>query len=347
MANHKFNRDESGNAVVITLVVLALVAVGGFAYMSGKQGGLNLGAIGDIASTDNDSVAVAGNTASADENPILVKLDGADIRRQDVIDFINTMPGQIRQQVPPQQLFSLALEQMVGNVIVDKKAAGSNLKNDADVKAQVAKATDQIIRAKFIENAIDENLSDERIKAAYENYLKNFPEVEEVRAAHILVDDEAVAKDIIAKLNKGGSFADLAKEFSKDGSSANGGDLGYFTAADVVPEFSKAAFSQDVGSFSKSAVKSDFGYHIVRVDDKRKRPPAEFDAAKSFLEQELRQTILQEVVASWKEGVDIERFDINGKPLSAQEPAAGEPVEESVNEEAVEESASEEPAAAK
>ena len=336
MANHKFNRDESGNAVVITLVVLVLVAVGGLAYISGKQGGLDLGAIGDIASTgkaSDDSAAVAENIASADENPILVKLDGADIRRQDVIDFINTMPGQIRQQVPPQQLFSLALEQMVGNVIVDKKAAGSNLKNDADVKAQVAKATDQIIRAKFIENAIDENLSDERIKSAYENYLKNFPDVEEVRAAHILVDDEAVAKDIIAKLNKGDSFADLAKEFSKDGSSANGGDLGYFTAADVVPEFSKAAFSQDVGSFSKAAVKSDFGYHIVRVDDKRKRPPAEFDAAKSFLEQELRQTILQEVVASWKEGVEIERFDINGKPLSAQEPAAGEPEEGSVTEE--------------
>jgi len=181
MANHKFYRDQGGNAVVVTLVVLAVVAVGVFAYLSGKEGGVDLGLIGKTVVAAEQPVSdepPAGAVTTAD-NPVLVSLGGDEVRRQDVIDFINEMPAQIRQQLPPQQLFSMGLEQLIGNKVVDKKLIGSNLDNNADVQKQFAQAKKQIVRAKFIELAIDERLTEDRLTKAYEQYRSNFPEVEE------------------------------------------------------------------------------------------------------------------------------------------------------------------------
>ncbi len=126
-------------------------------------------------------------------------------------------------------------------------------------------------------------------------------------------------------IDKGEDFAALAKENSKDGSAENGGDLGYFAQNEVVPEFASAAFATDVGSYTKTPVKSEFGFHIIKVEEKRKRPPAPYEQVKPYLEQELQRAIVDEVLKEWKEAASIERFDINGAPLPEQTaPAAGE-----------------------
>lgn len=310
---------ENGNAVVIALVVLVVAAVGVLAFMSGKI---------NIAQNQGDSsIEVAANEEGAQDgqsNPVVAILNGEEIKRQDVLVAINSMPPQMRAALPAEQLYPMALEQLISNKIIEEKAMKAGLENDETVLEQLEVAKTQIIRTQFLENEIKAGITDELVNAEYEQYVKDFPEVDEVKAAHILVDDEKLAKDLIKKLDKGAAFDVLAAENSKDGSAAQGGDIGYFAKEEVVPEFADAAFAMKVGEYSKKPVKSDFGYHIIRVDDARKRPPADLEQVKPMIEQKIGRQVFEEKVAQWKDAVEIERFDFNGQPLNTAEPAAGQ-----------------------
>ncbi len=333
MSKHNAYHKESGNAVVVVLVVLVIAAVGGLAYLSGQMGGKDKegAASSEVASAAaaEGSTQAATQTAAGEQpqlnvkpgNPVVAKLNGDDITRVDVFNFIQQLPPNVRQQ-PVQQLFPLAQDQVITARIIDAKTKGVKLDNDPEVKKQLAAAKEQIVRAAYINNAVTKKLTDVRLKEAYAQYVNQFPDIDEVKARHILVESEAKAKEIIAKLDEGGSFEDLAKEHSTDGTAENGGDLGYFSKNDnLVPEFLEAAFEVKVGEFSKKPAKTQFGHHIIKIEEQRKRPPADFEAAKPFLEGELRRVVLNEVIEGWRKDMKIERFDINGDAI---EPAAGD-----------------------
>ena len=320
MANHteldnKQRSSEFGKAAAVVLIVVLVVCVGLVAFIYGKK-----------SDTSSSGTQAAGTEEQA--NPVVAVVNNQKIMRQDVLELMSSMPPQMRQ-IPLEQLYPIALEQSINNTIVDKKASRSGLGRDKDVKEQLARVKKQLVRAKFMENEVNERVTEDKLQEAYKSYVENFPEIEEVKAAHILVEDESTAKSLVTKLNNGESFEELAKENSKDGSAENGGDLGYFAKTDVVPAFGEAAFTTEVGTYTKKPVKSDFGYHIIRVDEKRQRPPAEYEQAKPFLRQELQRVLLEEVLQDFRSEAKIERFDINGNPLpEAQEPAAGEEAQE-------------------
>ena len=182
--------SERGNAAVITFVLLLIVAAGIFAYKSGKMEMPGKGSSGGTETAD------ASPAADKETNPILAKLYGEEITRQEVLDIMNGMPPQLRQ-IPPEQLFPMALEQMINNRIIDKKASRSGLERDPDVKKQLAKVEKQLVRTKYLENLVKERMTEDRIKTRYDEYVKNFPEVDELKVAHILVDDEKLAKSLI------------------------------------------------------------------------------------------------------------------------------------------------------
>lgn len=133
-------------------------------------------------------------------------------------------------------------------------------------------------------------VTDEEMQAYYEENKDLFLEPEEIRAAHILVRTEEEAKEIIASLDDGGDFAALAKEHGLDGTKDRGGDLGYFTHGDMVPEFSDAAFALEVGSYTKEPVKSQFGYHVIKLDDRKEEAQLGLDEVKP----KIRIAILEE-----------------------------------------------------
>ncbi len=320
---HLNNKTESGNAVVIALVAIVVVAIGALAVMSGKLNIKSTSSEDVVASADGSSETIS---IPPKQNPVIAMVDGAEIYREDAVEMMNMMPAQFRA-IPPEQLFPIAVEQLVANKIVDKKAAEAKLENDKDVVEQLEKAKEQIIRTKFLENIADEALTDEALDTAYQKYLDTFQSVAEVNASHILVNDEKTAKDIISKLNKGADFAELAKEYSNDGTAQNGGELGFFAKSDVVPEFAEAAFALDAGQYSKTPVKSNFGFHVIKVSEKRDRPAAPFEQVKPMLEQDIRRQALDQAITEWKSDYTIERFDINGNPLNQAEPASGEGVE--------------------
>ncbi len=337
-------RNESGNAVVAVLVVLVIAAVGGLVYLSNQSGMLKgkSGAQNDTASAEQTAAAgeaageeqaAATQTAAGEEgqtqtpsadikpgNPVVAKLNGTDITRVDVFNFIQNLPPNVRQQ-PVQQIFPLAQDQVITAKIIEEKTKGVNLDGDPEVQKQIEAAKEQIVRGAYINNEVSKRIGEDRIKKSYDDYVKNFPDIEEIKARHILVADEAKAKEVIAKLDAGGKFEDLAKEFSTDGTAANGGDLGYFSQKDnLVPEFLEGAFAVKVGEYSKAPTKTQFGYHVIKVEEQRKRPAADFETAKPFLENELRRVVLGEVLEEWRKEMKIERFDINGDAI---EPSAG------------------------
>ena len=318
---------ESGNALVVVLVALLVAAVGGLAYTSSqlmeKEGG------DTKAAPAAQQAAAAGQAAQQPAapqieikpgNPVVAKVGGQEITRLDVFNFMQTLPANTRQ-LPIAQLFPVVQDQVVNTRLLQEKSKGAKLDNDPLVKERIQAAKDQIVPVVFMQREVEKALTEDRLKTAYEAYRSGFPEVQEVNAKHILVEDEKLAAKLIKDLDGGASFEELAKENSTDPTAEKGGDLGYFTKRDVVPEFAEVAFSVEPGSYSKEPVKTQFGFHVIKVEEKRKRPPASFEDAKPFLEGQLRQIIAAEIVQGWRADAGIELFDINGDDI---EPAAGE-----------------------
>jgi len=354
---NSMKKTQSGNAVVIVLVVLAVVAVGALAYLSGQmtdepaavtsdsaQIEQDMDAAGDEAAdaatemadanaenaetavdeTTTDTAEVEETTSEVPEidpgNPVVAKVGDDEILRLDVLNFITQLPPNIRQ-MPINQLFPLAQEQVINAKIVEMNIDTDSVEQDEAVKQKIEMAREQIIRAAYLEQQVAKKMTEKRLKQAYDEFIKEQPDVEEAKAAHILVDDEAIAKEIIAKLNDGGDFAALAKEYSKDNTAENGGDLGYFAKTDVVPEFAEATFALKKGAISQEPVQTQFGYHVVKLEEKRQRPKPTFEEAKQFLENDVQRKLLEEMMSDWRDDAKVEKYDINGNAI---EPAAGE-----------------------
>lgn len=345
--------SEPKNNMPIILGVVALLAVGGAAafYFSNnmtkdapaiaQQASPATGdtAAAPSAGSDNGEPPVtAEETKEAEDvaasfegvevkkgNPVVATVDGKDITRVDVFRFIKMMPANV-QQLPPQAIYPMALDQVVNTRLVQNKAEASGLENDPEVQQQMAMAKQQIIRSVYVQRAVDEEISDADLKKKYDEAIGGQPDVEELKAAHILVDSEAKAQDIIAKLKDGGDFAKLAAENSGDpGNKDKGGDLGWFAKQDMVPEFADAAFKIGKGNVSETPIKTQFGYHVVKVEDKRNRAKPSFEEMKTVLQTEVRREKLEAMLQEWKSAAKIEKFDINGDPIAEPEvaPAAG------------------------
>jgi peptidyl-prolyl cis-trans isomerase C len=143
----------------------------------------------------------------------------------------------------------------------------------------------------------------------YEEAVKQSGDEQEVRARHILVATEAEAKTIVTEVNKGTDFAELARQKSKDpGAAAEGGDLGWFGKDQMVPEFADAAFKMNKGQVSEP-VKTQFGWHIIKVEDKRTKPVPEFAKVKDQIETFVMRKAQADYVAKLREGAKVERFD--------------------------------------
>ncbi|MCB9981674.1 MAG: peptidylprolyl isomerase [Rhodospirillales bacterium] len=334
-------KNERGSAAIIALAVLVVIAIGAVAFLSGKIGYNDDVAVTQTASSEPatgeqaSSQAETKTAAAAQEvpaeqpkmpeikpgNPVVAKIGDKEVSRLDVFNFIQTLPPQTRQ-MPIDQLFPLALDQVVNTQIIGKKVSAAKLDDDPAVKQQLDLAKEQIVRGVFIQKQVEKAMTDERLKEVYDEYVKNFPEVPEIKTAHILVKDEALAKDILKQLNEDADFAALAKEHSIDATKDNGGSLGYISRQDqVIPEFLEAAFALKDGGVSKEPLKSEFGYHIIKVEDERMRPPASFEQAKPFLASQIQAQVLNELMLSWRADAKVEVFDINGDAI---EPAAGE-----------------------
>lgn len=247
-------------------------------------------------------------------NPVVATVNGEDIKRSDVFALISTLPEQYRQ-APLDQLFPAALEQVINNRVVTNQSKDVNLAEDEEVTKMMTEAKEQIIRNVYIDRQIDAQVTQKALLKKYEEVLNKIGDIQEVKARHILADSEDKAKEAIKKLNDGADFAAMVKEYSIPQAAQNDGELGYFAKNEMVPEFAEAAFALDKGQYTKDPVKTQFGWHVIQVEDKRKRPEPEFEALKPQLEAQLRQEIAVDLLKKWQKDAKVKKFDINGDPV--------------------------------
>src|SRR6185503_5310080 len=252
-------------------------------------------------------------------DPVVARVDKSEIHRSDLVTALNSMPPQV-QQMQMSQIYPLLVDRMVDIKLIANAGRAAGLAADPEVKRKVAEAEDRAIQEAYLDGKVKKQITDEAIRKKYQEELAGNPPEEEVHARHILVAKEADAKAIIAQLQKGADFATLAKSKSTDGSAKEGGDLGFFSHDEMVPEFADAAFAMKPGEISKVPVKTQFGYHVIKVEERRKQDAPTFDQAKEAIAGEMQQELTQAAVKELLAKAKVERFDIDGKPFVAPMP---------------------------
>jgi peptidyl-prolyl cis-trans isomerase C len=258
---------------------------------------------GDAAQPETTAPAPAAQATPPDPKEVVATVNGSPITRQDVIDSAANLPPQYQAQID--SIFPQLLNRLIGFQLVSEKGRAEGLADDAEVKKLVKQFEDEAIRQVYFSNYVKKAVTDDAIKAVYDADLAAHPPQPEIRAAHILVKTEDEAKALIDQIAKGADFAQLAKEKSIDTQSGkDGGELGWFSKDTMVKEFSDAAFSMQRGDVSKTPVKSQFGWHIIKIEDSRMQIPPTLeqrkDEIRGALAQEAAHKLVQDLITGAK-----------------------------------------------
>jgi len=259
--------------------------------------------------------------AAPPPDTVVAVVNGKKVTRADVIASAQTLPAEYQSKIDA--IFPALIDRLVDLTLLAEEGRKENLQDDPEVKARIEQVTNQMIQEVLIRRYLQKMMTEDAIKARYEKFVAEQPAQTEIRASHILVASEEEAKDIIKQLDGGADFAAIAKEKSTDPSAKqNGGDLGYFTASEMVPEFSQAVFALEKGESTKAPVKSQFGWHVIKVVDKRPKAPPSLEETHSHIEELLSGELLTAYLTSLRTTATIEKFNPDGTPITAA-PAAG------------------------
>jgi peptidyl-prolyl cis-trans isomerase C len=262
-------------------------------------------------------VAPAAPVRAQDSDPVVARVNGVEIHQSDLAAAQDEI-GSNMPAVAPDQKRDYLVTYLADVIILAQAADQQKLSDDPDVKRQLAFERNKVLMEALLQKTGKAAQTDEAMHKVYDQVVKQMKPEEEVHAHHILVPTEDEAKAIEAELKKGADFAALAKEKSKDPSGAqNGGDLGWFTKDQMVPEFADAAFKLDKGQIS-DPVHTQFGWHIIRVDDKRMKPVPTFDQVKPQLANYVARQAQEQLVDGLRKTAKIERLD---QPAAAPAPS--------------------------
>ncbi len=262
------------------------------------------------------SAATPPSAALPPGSTVVARVNGAELRLSDVEAAQQALPPEA-QKLPLAQIYPMLLQRLIDGMLVAEAGRKEHLDQDPEVVRRLKMFQDRLIQQAYVEQLLKGAESEDQLKAAYQKYIQDKPAREEVHARHILVKTEAEAQSVIDQLNKGADFATLAKKYSTDPGAASGGDLGYFSRDDMVPAFSAAAFALQPGQYTKTPVKTEFGWHVILVVDRRVKPPPTFDQARAEISRTLARDVIEAKIKALRGDAKIEAFALNGKPLPA------------------------------
>ena len=275
--------------------------------------------------------ALASTALAAGADPVVAVVNGKEIHRSLVESTYAT--SQFRQ-APFDKVYPQVLNYVITGQLILAEARKSKLEDDAQFKAALKEQTEHLLQQAYLSKRVTPEVTEDAMHKRYDELKRKTAGKEEVRARHILVPTEEEARAVIADLKNGAKFDDEAKAKSKDSSNQNsGGDLGYFGKEDMVPEFAEAAFAMKPGEVSTTPVKTQFGYHVIKIEDRRMAQIPPFDEARAALRNELSQMAMAKVIDEIAKAATIKVFDANGNPLpaapagvpGAAAPAGGKP----------------------
>jgi peptidyl-prolyl cis-trans isomerase C len=246
------------------------------------------------------------NVASAQDDKVVARVNGIDITAADVAVATEMYANQLGN-MPDDARLSVIVDEMIALRLAADADKAANIPDDDSYKRQIAFFEAQTLRSVFLEKKVAKQVDDAAVRKAYDDRIGSIPPVEELRLRHILLPTEQEAKDVVVALNGGADFANLASERSRDeASKANGGDLGYVTTGQTMAEIDAAAGGLKPGEYTREPVASAFGFHIVKLEDRRSRPAPLFE------------TVAEEIRASLK-AADVEKLVPDVAPPGADD----------------------------
>jgi len=248
-----------------------------------------------------------GSAAFAQDSKVLAKVGDRTITSADLEQAMGDMAQQF-QSFPEGERRARALDSLIDINVLAIIAEKEGLQNEEDIKRRIDLLRARTLHNGYFQKKIQPDVTDEALKARFEEESAKVTPQQEVSARHILVKTEEAAKEIIKELDAGKDFVELAKEKSTGPSGPNGGDLGFFGPGRMVPEFEAAAFKLEKGAYTKVPVKTQFGFHIIRVDEKRDQPKPTFEQSK----QQIRQLLLTE---AYGKAIEKSRTEVGAEVL--------------------------------
>src|SRR5690606_16250397 len=280
-----------------------------------KPAALPLAAILAAGITIAGASFLAAQDAAKGADPVIARVDGTEIRESDLALAEDDI-GSGLQPSPPEMRREALLTYLIDVTLIAKAAEAQKLAEAPGFERRAAFARQKVLMEALLDRESKGAATDAAMKKIYDDSIAQNKPVEEVRARHILVETEEKAKEVLAKLKAGGDFEALAKAESKDTGSSDGGDLGYFTKEQMVPEFSEAAFKLEKGGLSEP-VKSQFGWHIIKLEDKRNKPLPEYEQVKGQIENYVVRRAQTELVGKLRDAAKVER--VGQKPADDQQ----------------------------
>jgi peptidyl-prolyl cis-trans isomerase C len=244
------------------------------------------------------AVAPMGHAAEA---KVVATINGSSITQQDVDDYIKANPNSAKVDQ------KLVLNELISRELVYQDALKKGLDKDKEMLAKLEAVRQNLILGAALEKAMNSPaISDKELKQMYDERLADF-KVQEYKARHILLKSKEEAEKVITELDMGGNFAELAKKKSTDPAGKNnGGDLGWFAAGQMVPEFGQAVAAMEKGKYSKTPVQTQFGWHVIKLEDSRSATPPKFEEVKPQLKKVAEQRRANDYLQGLKEKADIQ-----------------------------------------
>jgi peptidyl-prolyl cis-trans isomerase C len=264
-------------------------------------------------------VSQSGTLLADDKDPVVAVVNGHKIMKSHIEEAQQLLPRQY-QQVPLDQIYPALVDSLIDTHLAAADARSKKMDQDKEFRSRMSRIEEQLLQRMVLEKEMTAAISDEALKKRYDKMVAGMASNEEVHARHILLKTEDDAKAVIKELSKGADFAELAKKKSTGPSGPNGGDLGFFGKGQMVPEFEKAAFAMSKGAVSTDPVKTQFGYHVIKVEERRKAEVPKYDAVVEQLRGEISQERGSAYVEKLRSGAKVTRFALDGKPL--EEPKA-------------------------
>ena len=259
--------------------------------------------------------------AFSQERILVAKLNGEDIYLDEVLRLVEKLPDEVRQQ-PLETYFDRLIDDIVDSRLAAAAGNEAGLTNDENVIEQMSIAAQRVLAEAWINSELRKSITDEAVQQAYDIFVADEQSRHEVRARHILVKEKAEAEAVIAELRGGADFAELAKKLSTGPSGPNGGDLGYFPRGAMVPAFENAAFALAAGGFTQTPVQTQFGWHIILVEEKRIAEAPTIEELAPQLRQNLISQNLGRLLDSLRTNARIERRPFADIRLEAQASSA-------------------------
>ena len=263
------------------------------------------------------ALALGAQLAYADT---VAKVNGADITSAELA-FAEAEVGAEIAGLPPESRRRVLVEYLIEAHLFADEASKDNLTAGKEFQDRLAYYKLRAMRDAFYEKKVRGGVSEAQARAAYDEQVGKLKPEPEVHARHILVKTEEEAKDIVKQLRAGADFNELAKKSSDGGSAHSGGDLGYFSRGQMVKSFEDAAFALEPGQIS-DPIKSEFGWHVIKVEDKRNKPAPSFEEVKDQISASLVQAQLKDTVQKLRASAKVEVLDPELKKAMDDEPQA-------------------------